>query len=62
MKNLLCLLVLLGITVSVSAQVPVWDLAKDKIPEELNHGAIRGENGAVTVGGDNYCLVSRICG
>jgi lysophospholipase L1-like esterase len=54
MKHLLSLFVLLGITVSVSAQVPVWDLAKDKIPEELNHGAIRGENGAVTVGGDNY--------
>ncbi len=29
-------------------------MAKDKIPEELNHGAIRGENGAVIVGGDNY--------
>jgi hypothetical protein len=34
--------------------VPVWDLSKDKIPEELNHGAIRAENGNVTVGGDRY--------
>jgi hypothetical protein len=54
MKHLLSLLFVLGIAVSVSAQAPVWDLAKDKIPEELNHGAILGENGAVIVGGDNY--------
>lgn len=44
----------LGITLTLPAQVPLWDLAKDKIPVELNHGATHAENGTVTVGGERY--------
>ena len=54
MKHALPTLLALGITTALSAQVPLWDLSKDKIPEELNHGAIRAENGTMTVGGDHY--------
>lgn len=39
---------------SVAAQSPLWDLAKDPVPQELDHGATRGENGAITVGGERY--------
>ena len=54
MKRLLSALSLLGLSVSLSAQAPLWDLAKDKIPAALNHGAVQAEDGSVTVGGDNY--------
>lgn len=53
-------LLLLGLVFSLSAQspaqaqAPLWDLAKDKIPTELNHGATRAADGAMTIGGDNY--------
>jgi lysophospholipase L1-like esterase len=39
---------------SLSAQTPLWDLAKDKIPEALNHGAVKEADGSVSVGGENY--------
>ena len=54
MKRVFSTLLALGITVALPAQVPLWDLGKDKIPEELNHGATRGADGAVSVGGDSY--------
>ena len=54
MKRLLSALSLLGLSVSLSAQAPLWDLAKDKIPAALNHGAVQAADGSVTVGGDNY--------
>ena len=41
MKYALSTILALGITTALSAQVPLWDLRKDKIPEDLNHGAIR---------------------
>jgi hypothetical protein len=44
----------LGMTGVLSAQVPVWDLGKDRIPDELNHGAARGGDGSMTVGGERY--------
>ncbi len=47
------LLAILACT-SLYAQTPLWDLTKDKVPDELNHGAIRAENGTMTVGGDTY--------
>ena len=54
MKKILLRAVLLGFVVSLSAQAQLWDLAKDKIPEELNHGVVRAADGTVTVGGDRY--------
>ena len=54
MKRALFCIGLLGLSLSLSAQVPLWDLTKDKIPEELNHGATRAADGTMTVGGDNY--------
>lgn len=54
MKRALFCLSLLGVALPLSAQVPRWDLTKDKIPEELNHGATRAADGTITVGGDNY--------
>ena len=54
MKPLLFTILALGITATLPAQVPLWDLGKDKIPEELNHGASRAVDGSVSVGGDNY--------
>jgi lysophospholipase L1-like esterase len=54
MKRLLSALSLLGLSVSLSAQTPLWDLAKDKIPMALNHGVVQAADGSVTVGGDNY--------
>ncbi len=43
-----------GFAVMLSAQAPLWDLAKDQIPSELNHGAVRAADGSVTVGGEHY--------
>jgi hypothetical protein len=54
MKRLLSALSLFGLSVSLSAQAPLWDLAKDKIPEALNHGAVRDADGSVMVGGEKY--------
>ncbi len=54
MKRVLFCITLLFVSVSLSAQVPLWDLAKDTIPAELNHGATRAVDGSMTVGGDNY--------
>ncbi|NBV32250.1 MAG: hypothetical protein EBR81_00200, partial [Proteobacteria bacterium] len=54
MKTLLSAILVLGITAALPAQVPLWDLSKDTIPRELNHGASRAENGTMTVGGDTY--------
>jgi lysophospholipase L1-like esterase len=54
MKRLLSALLLAGFSAMLSAQAPLWDLAKDKIPEALNHGAVRDADGSVTVGGENY--------
>ncbi len=56
MKALYTSLLILGFVSSLRAQapLPVWDLAKSEIPEELNHGANRGDDGGVTVGGDHY--------
>jgi lysophospholipase L1-like esterase len=54
MKTLLSAILALGITAALPAQVPLWDLSKDTIPQELNHGASRAENGTMTVGGDTY--------
>ena len=53
-KHALATIFLLGITATLAAPAPLWDLARDKIPAELNHGATRAENGTVTIGGDNY--------
>ena len=58
MKRLLSALSLLGLSVSLSAQAPLWDLAKDKIPAAINHGAVQAADGSVTVGGEAY-FVSR---
>jgi len=54
MKPELAAAFLLALSTALPAQTPLWDLAKDMIPEELNHGAIRKENGTVTVGGETY--------
>jgi hypothetical protein len=54
MKSLLSALPLICLSVSLSAQAPLWDLAKDKIPEALNHGAVRDADGSVMVGGEKY--------
>jgi hypothetical protein len=54
MKRLLFVLAAIGLSVSLSAQAPLWDLAKDKIPAALNHGAVQAADGSVTVGGENY--------
>jgi hypothetical protein len=54
MKRALFCISFLGVTVSLSAQVPLWDLTKDKIPAELNHGATRAADGTMTIGGENY--------
>jgi len=54
MKFIVSTLFAFGTAMALSAQVPLWDLTKDKISEELNHGATRAENGSITVGGDNY--------
>jgi hypothetical protein len=43
-----------GITVTLSAQVPLWDLGRDKVPDDLVHGATRASDGSMTVGGDRY--------
>jgi lysophospholipase L1-like esterase len=45
---------LFAVCSALHAQAPLWDLAKDGIPADLNHGAVRAENGFVAVGGDNY--------
>ena len=44
----------LAMTLAVSAQIPLWDLGRDGIAPELNHGAVRNASGTVTVGGENY--------
>jgi len=54
MRHAVPLLFALGIAHIASAQIPLWDLAKDKIPGDLVHGATRAENGSMTVGGDKY--------
>lgn len=54
MKRLLSVLGILAFAAGLSAQAPLWDLAKDKIPAELNHGATLAADGSVTVGGENY--------
>ena len=54
MKRLLFVLAAIGLSVSLSAQAPLWDLAKDKIPAALNHGVVQAADGSVTVGGENY--------
>ena len=43
-----------GFSAMLSAQTPLWDLAKDKIPAALNHGAVQATDGSVIVGGENY--------
>ena len=47
MKRLLSALLLAGFSSMLSAQAPLWDLAKDKIPEALNHGAVQQADGSV---------------
>jgi lysophospholipase L1-like esterase len=54
MKRLLSALLLAGFSAMLSAQTPLWDLAKDKIPAALNHGVVQATDGSVTVGGENY--------
>jgi len=54
MKRALLWILVCTVTSGLYAQAPLWDLAKDKIPDELNHGAARAESGTVTVGGENY--------
>ena len=54
MKQLLSTLLVFGVTLALQAQVPLWDLGKDKIQEALNHGATQGANGVVSIGGDSY--------
>ena len=54
MKQSLICISLLCHTLTLSAQVPLWDLTKDQIPAELNHGATRAADGTLSVGGDNY--------
>ena len=54
MKRALACISLLGLPLTLSAQVPLWDLTKDQIPEELNHGTTRAADGSMTVGGENY--------
>jgi len=54
MRRLLFCICILSAAVSLSAQVPLWDLAKDSIPAELNHGATRTTDGTLTIGGDHY--------
>ena len=54
MKPLFLSLLAFGITAALPAQVPLWDLSKDKIPDALNHGATRAGDGTVGVGGDTY--------
>jgi hypothetical protein len=41
-------------TLAASAQIPLWDLGRDGVSPELNHGAVRNANGTVTVGGEKY--------
>jgi hypothetical protein len=54
MKRILCGIVTLAMTLVLQAQTPLWDLGRDEISAELNHGAVRNANGTVTVGGENY--------
>jgi lysophospholipase L1-like esterase len=54
MKRLLSALLLAGFSAMLSAQAPLWDLAKDKIPEALNHGAVQQADGSVMVGGESH--------
>ena len=54
MKRVLFSIFAFGFTMALPAQVPLWDLEKDKIPDELNHGATRSETGSVNVGGEHY--------
>jgi hypothetical protein len=54
MKRVLSSVLLFGISLSMPAQTPLWDLAKDKIPDELNHGATYAADGTVSIGGENY--------
>ena len=51
MKRLLSVLGLLAFAAVLSAQAPLWDLAKDKIPAELNHGATVAADGSVALAG-----------
>ena len=54
MKHVFSTLLAFGITVALPAQVPLWDLKKDKIPAELNHGAKVGSDGTVGIGDESY--------
>jgi hypothetical protein len=54
MKFLLCFLVTCGIPFSLLAQSPIWELGKNKIPDDLNHGAVQEADGSVSVGGGRY--------
>jgi lysophospholipase L1-like esterase len=54
MKQLFCILSVLAVSMPLLAQVPLWDLAKNKIPADLNHGAVLEADGTVLVGGEHY--------
>ena len=54
MRLILCSIFTLAMTLAVSAQIPLWDLGRDGIAAELNHGAVRNASGTVTVGGESY--------
>lgn len=54
MKWALSSILAFALTSALSAQVPLWDLAKDSIPDELNHGSVRSEDGFVNIGGEKY--------
>jgi lysophospholipase L1-like esterase len=37
-----------------AAELPLWDLAKDKVPEELRHGGTYHDNGTVSLQADEW--------
>jgi hypothetical protein len=54
MRLILCSILTLSMTLVLSLQMPRWDLGRNGIPAELNHGAVWNAAGTVTVGGENY--------
>ena len=54
MRLILLSIFALTMTLAASAQIPLWDLGRDGVSPELNHGAVRNANGTVTVGGEKY--------
>ncbi len=54
MRRLFLTLLGFGMTGAIYAQVPLWDLGKDTIPAELNHGAERDGDGSMKIGGERY--------